>query len=119
MKYLKNKLQDKGRRYLRRKKRSNTKVKLQYPEARLVVNRSNKYIWAQVIDQDGKVIATISDKTTSGGTKKENAKKAGEVLGKELKKKKVDKVIFDRNWYLYHGRVAALADGLREAGIQL
>jgi len=119
MSYLKNKLKQKLSQYNRRKVKTNTKIKLQQPEARLIVNRSNKYIQWQVIDLSGKVIAMINDKKTSWGTKQENAKKAWLELAKALLKKKVDKVTFDRNGILYHGRIASFADGLREWGIKL
>lgn len=117
MSYLKNKLKQKMTRYFKRKRRTNTKIKVQYPEARLIINRSNKYVSAEVIDSNGNVIAVMSDKKTSWGTKKENAHKAGVEFAKALIAKKVEKVLFDRNGYLYHGRIAAFADGLREGGI--
>jgi len=117
--YLGKKLKEKRAKHQRRKIKTNTKIKSHYPEARLIINRSNKYIQAQVIDQTGKVIAMVSDKSTQWGTKSENAKNAGILLSKDLKKAKIEKVSFDRNGFLYHGRIAAFADWLRESGIEI
>ena len=62
MSYLKNKLQDKMRKYLRRKNRVNTQIKSHHPEYRLLVDKSNLYISAQVIDQKGNIVACTTDK---------------------------------------------------------
>lgn len=117
--YLGKKLKEKRAKHQRRKIKSNTKIKSHYPEARLIINRSNKFIQAQVVDQTGKIIAMVSDKNTQWGTKSENAKKAGIALATNLKKAKIEKVSFDRNWFLYHGRIAAFADWVREGGIEI
>lgn len=117
MSYLSNKLKAKTAKYLGRKRRANTKVKALKPEVRVLVERSNKFVTAQAIALDGTVLAHISSKATAGGSKSENAKKAGIEFAKLLKDKKVDKVAFDRNGILYHGRIAAFADGLREGGV--
>ena len=73
MSYLKNKLQEKLRRYMRRKHRVNETIKAQNPEYRLLVERSNLYVKAQVLGRDGKVIASTIDKGVSGATKSERA----------------------------------------------
>jgi ribosomal protein L18 len=65
MSYLKNKLQEKLRRYMRRKHRVNETIKAQNPEYRLLVERSNLYVKAQVLGRDGKVIASTTDKGAS------------------------------------------------------
>lgn len=119
MTYLSNKLKAKAAKHLRRKTRTNTKAKLQRADVRIIVQRSNRFISAQAIDLDGKVIASISDKTTSGWSKKENANKAGQAFAKVLKAKKLTKLVFDRNGILYHGRVAAFADGMREGALKI
>jgi ribosomal protein L18 len=73
MSYLKNKLQEKLRRYMRRKHRVNETIKAQNPEYRLLVERSNLYVKAQVLGRDGKVIASTTDKGVLGATKSERA----------------------------------------------
>jgi ribosomal protein L18 len=118
MSYLKNKLQEKIRKYLRRKNRVNTKIKNLHPEYRLLVERSNLYVSAQVLDAQGNVVAVSSDKTASGATKTQRAEAAGASFAEALKGKGVEKIAFDRNGYLYHGRIKAFADGLRKGGIQ-
>ena len=88
---------------------------------RLTVFRSNKYIYAQIIDdKSGKTIVFVSEKEieTKGIKKTEKAKVLGQTLAQKAKKKKVDKVIFDKGNYKYHGRVKALAEGAREGGLQ-
>lgn len=92
---------------------------------RLVVHRSLKNIHAQLInDETSSTIFSLSTsskdlkgKIPSGGNLKA-ASILGEELGKRLKEKNITKVAFDRGGYLYHGRIKALADGLRKAGIQ-
>lgn len=92
--------------------------------ARLVVYRSNNYLYAQVIDDlAGKTLcqANTNEKDfKSSGSKKniEAAKSLGKLIGTRAMEKKVEKVLFDRNGYDYHGRIKALADGAREAGLR-
>ncbi len=74
---------------------------------------------AQVIDATGKVLCHISDKDIKGTTKSDKAQKAGEALAGLMKKQGIEKAAFDRNGYLYHGRVKALVDWIRAWGIQL
>ena len=89
---------------------------------RLAVFRSAKYIYAQIIDDsNGKsMVAVSSFKRASKGkmTKKEAAKEVGKLIAKKASEKGIVKVSFDRGGYLYHGRVKALAEGAREAGLQ-
>ena len=88
---------------------------------RVVVFRSNKHIYAQVIDdQEHKTLAFASDaivKSKKGAKPVEVAKEVGKLLSEEAIKNKVSKVVFDRRGYKYHGRVRALADGAREGGL--
>lgn len=90
---------------------------------RLNVFRSNKNIFAQIIDDEkGLTLVSASSieaelKLTNGGNK-EAAIKVGELLAKRAKKEKIKKVSFDRAGYLYHGRIAALADAARENGLE-
>ena len=88
---------------------------------RLSVFRSNKQIEAQLIDDlSGKTIAHVASykMTDIKGTKIEISKSVGQKIAEEAKSKGIEKVVFDRNGYLYHGRVKALADGARESGLQ-
>ena len=89
---------------------------------RLCVFRSNKNISVQVIDDnEGKTLASISTLEKEFAALKPttaDAAKLGEALGARLKDKKISKVVFDRNGYLYHGVVKAFADGARKAGIE-
>ena len=118
MSYLKNKLQDKIRKYLRRKNKVNSKIKSLNPDYRLLVERSNLYVKAQVLDANGNVVAVCTDKAATGTTKTERAASAGEAFAAVLKEKTVSSLTFDRNGFLYHGRIKAFADGLRKGGIQ-
>jgi large subunit ribosomal protein L18 len=110
MSHLTNKLKEKVRKYTRRKNKVNKKIKAQKPENRLIINRSNLYIKGQVVDANGKVLALASDKGAKGKTKSERAFAAGEELAKTIKAKKISKIVFDRNGFLYHGRVKSFAE---------
>jgi large subunit ribosomal protein L18 len=72
-----------------------------------------------LIDATGKVLLTITDKKAKWASKSERAFSAGEEIAKSIKSIKINTVIFDRNWYLYHGRVKAFADGVRKWWINL
>lgn len=88
---------------------------------RLSVFRSNKEIYAQIIDDvAGKTLASYSSKKLGDakGTKIEVSKKVGTELANVAKEAGIENVIFDRGGYLYHGRVAALAEGAREGGLK-
>lgn len=92
---------------------------------RLSVHRSNNQIYAQVIDDvNGVTIAAASsiDKDLKGSLKTgatvDSASKVGKLVGERAKKAGVTKVMFDRGAFLYHGRVKALADGARAAGLE-
>lgn len=94
-------------------------------QPRLCVYRSNRFIYAQLIDDDQNTTLLSSDdhlvKKTSHAEYKGKISKAYEAgldLGKKAINKGITKVIFDRNGYKYHGRVKALADGARAAGLQ-
>lgn len=117
MGYLKNKLQDKIRKYLRRKTRVNAAVKSKHPEFRLLMNRSNLYVSAQVLDSLGNVVASTSDKWVAWTLKTERAFNAGEAFAPVLLEKGVKSIAFDRNGYLYHWRIKAFAEWLRKGGI--
>ncbi len=119
MSHLAHKLKEKLMKYWRRKNRVNKKIKSRKPEVRLIINKSNLYISAQVVDKNGNVLALITDKKSKGKTKSDRAFAAGEELAKTIKTKKISELVFDRNWYLYHGRIKAFAEWLRKWGIKL
>lgn len=102
-----------------RKARVRRVIKLNSDLPRLVVNVSNKQIYAQIIDTKGKVIASansLNDKSSDTMTNK--AEKVGSDLAKSAIKSKVTKVAYDRGAKLYHGRIKALADALRNEGME-
>lgn len=87
---------------------------------RLSVYRSNKHIYAQLIDDvNSLTLVSASDKqSTEKGTNTEKATRVGETVAKLALSKKIETVVFDRNGYKYHGRVKALADAARTAGLK-
>ncbi len=86
---------------------------------RVAVFKSGQHIYAQIIDDNaGKTLASESDLNAKGGTKTERATKVGETLAQKAVKAKITKIIFDRGGFAYHGRVAAVAEGLRKGGLQ-
>ena len=86
---------------------------------RLSVFRSNKQIYAQVInDVEGKTLAAASSLVLEKMPKTEQAQKVGALLAEKAKAAGVETVVFDRNGYLYHGRVQAFADAAREGGLK-
>ncbi|MFY0630069.1 MAG: 50S ribosomal protein L18 [Flavobacteriaceae bacterium] len=88
---------------------------------RLSVYRSNKEIYAQLVDDvNGVTIASVSsrDKEIKASTKAEAATVVGKTIAEKATKAGVETVAFDRNGYLYHGRVKVLADAAREAGLK-
>jgi large subunit ribosomal protein L18 len=89
---------------------------------RLSVFRSNKAIYAQLIDDlAGNTLASVSSvelKSEIEGNTVETAKKVGQRLAEKALAKNIDTIVFDRNGYLYHGKVKALADAAREGGLK-
>ena len=87
---------------------------------RLAVYKSNKSIYAQVIDDvNGKTLASATSFGTEiKGSKAEVAGEVGKLVAEAAKSNGIEKVVFDRGGYIYHGRVKALADGAREAGLK-
>ncbi|MBL1279653.1 MAG: 50S ribosomal protein L18 [Fluviicola sp.] len=89
---------------------------------RLSVFRSNKQIYAQIIDDStGKTLVAAGsfNNKSAKGTKKEQAAVVGKEVAELAKKAGIETVVFDRNGYLYHGRVKSLADSAREGGLKL
>ena len=119
VKRAKGKVAARGRRHLRvRKKLKGTAVR-----PRLVVSRSSRHVFVQVVDDTvGKTVASAStmeaDVRTVTGGKTEQAKKVGELVAERAKAAGIEKVAFDRSGYRYHGRIKALAEAAREGGLQ-
>lgn len=104
----------------RRQRRTRGTVQGTPERPRLTVFRSNKGIYAQVIDdQAGATVISASSREVkeSGLKQTQVAEKVGELLAGKAKEKNIEKVVFDRGGYLYHGRVKALADGARKGGL--
>ncbi len=103
----------------RRAKRIRSRVAGTASLPRLSVYRSNKFIYAQLIDDEaGVTLASATDSKMKTGTKQERASQVGEVLAKSAQEKNIKKVVFDRGGFVYAGRVAALADGARKGGLE-
>jgi large subunit ribosomal protein L18 len=104
------------------KKRIRATVSGSAERPRMSVFRSNKEIYVQLVDDlEGKTLlaASSADKgiASEKGNKTEIANKVGKLIAERAKEAGIESVVFDRNGYLYHGRVKALADGAREEGL--
>ncbi len=114
----------KKKRYLRRRLSIKKKIKGKTDRLRLCVFRSNRHFYAQIIDDlKGQTLisASTSDKEISeikNNSNKEAAKEVGKLLAEKSVKKDIKKVVFDRNGYLYHGKVKEFADAARENGLE-
>jgi large subunit ribosomal protein L18 len=113
---------------MRRHRRVRTKIVGTAERPRLAVFRSNRHIYAQLIDDDAaRTIASASDREVRvGGAEKgggkgktDPAKEVGGLLAERAKAAGVERVVFDRGGRLFHGRVAALAEGAREKGLHI
>ena len=120
-----NKLQKKQAALARRHRRVRGKISGTSARPRLCVTRSNSNIYVQLVDDTaGKTIYGVSTlgpefkATGKSGANVEGAAALGEIVGRNAKEKGVTKVVFDRGGNLYHGRVKALADAAREAGLE-
>lgn len=118
-------MNNKKERKLKRQLRIRTKIRGTREQPRLSIYRSNKFIYAQIIDDEkGKTILGVSEKNLTKILKEksikktEKARKLGLLLAKKALKKKIRKVVFDRGSYAYHGRVKAFAEGAREGGLK-
>ena len=116
------KMLEKDRKRLRRKIHIRKRIFGTAERPRMTVTKSNRRISLQVIDDTkGHTLASVSTLEKEFRDIKatvEGAAKLGEVIGKRLLEKNIKTVVFDRNGYLYHGIVKALADGSRKAGIE-
>lgn len=114
-----------AKKQIRRKKIKNRvrkKINGTSERPRLSVFRSNKQIYAQIID-DTKGVTILAASSKDGaelkGTKAEIAHQVGKNLAEKAKANSIEQVVFDRNGYLFHGRIKSLADGLKEGGLKL
>lgn len=111
---------------IRRKRRIRKKVSGTAQRPRMTVFRSNRHIYVQVVDDiEGKTLVSASTLETElsseiqGKDKKEQATIIGKTVASRALEAGIKSVVFDRNGYIYHGRVAAVANGAREAGLNL
>ena len=107
---------------LRRHRRVRKSVSGDAARPRLAVYRSNRHVYAQLVDDvSARTLASASDRELSGATgdKKGRAKSVGALLAERAKQAGIASAVFDRGGRLYHGRVAALAEGAREGGLQI
>ena len=105
----------------RRKRSIRIKIEGSSQRPRLTVYKSLKYVSAQIID-DSKGVTLVSassqEKDLKSGKNVDIAKEIGKVLATRAKEKNISEVVFDRNGYIYHGKIKSLADGAREAGLK-
>ncbi len=105
---------------VRRHTRVRKKISGDAGRPRLAVYRSNRHIYAQLIDdRKATTIAQASDREVSVEGKTARAKAVGELIAQRAKDAGIERAVFDRGGRLYHGRVAALAEGAREGGLQI
>jgi large subunit ribosomal protein L18 len=116
---------EKVRKRLRRKVHIRLRVTGTAERPRLSVFRSARYVYAQAVDDTtGRVVASASEieaklkEAVAGKPKKERARLIGKVIGEKLVGLNVKSVVFDRNGFIFHGRVKEVADGAREAGLE-
>jgi large subunit ribosomal protein L18 len=114
----------KGIARIRRHLRVRKKIEGTQARPRLVVNRSSRHVFVQVVDDTvGRTLASAStmeaDLRALDGDKTAKARRVGELVGERARAAGVEAVVFDRGGNRYHGRVAAVAEGAREAGLAL
>ena len=109
----------KEQRRIKIKYRVRNKISGTAERPRMSVFRSNKQIYVQIInDETGTTLAAASSLGMEAMPKKEQAAKVGEAIAKKALEAGIEKVVFDRNGYLYHGRVKEVADGARNGGLK-
>ena len=112
-------MQNKQNKRIRLKKKIRAKVSGTKARPRLSVFRSNKFIYAQVInDASGKTLAQASDLKIKKGTKTERAKQVGKMISVVCAGLKISEVVFDRNGFKYTGRIKTVADEARAGGLK-
>jgi large subunit ribosomal protein L18 len=116
------KISDTARKRLKRKASIRKKIRGTAERPRLTVYKSNRYTYVQAVDDSaGKTLAAASnlEKDQRGiGNKVASLDKLGALIAERLKARNITAVVFDRNGYRYHGKVKAVADGARKAGIR-
>ncbi|MCD6453962.1 MAG: 50S ribosomal protein L18 [Candidatus Aminicenantes bacterium] len=122
---IKDKIRIKKERRLRVKKRIRKKIFGTAERPRLTIYKSNRYLYVQAVDDEsGRTIAfasTLEKSFEEFGKNRKNlkaAEKLGELIAQRLKEKGIERVVFDRNGYPYHGKLKALADAARKAGLK-
>ena len=121
-----NKTQEKSRRRQRAHRRIRSTVSGTAARPRLAVYKSSRYVYAQVIDdaagrtlvQASSAEADLRAKVEGGHDSKKAARLVGEILAERARKLGIERVVFDRGGYIYHGRVKELADGARANGLE-
>ena len=107
------------------RERTKRRIRSRIQGSRIIVYRSNRHMYAQLVNEEGRVIAGVSTltkvirekvKTTSN---KDAALAVGKAIGELVKKNKIAKVSFDRSGYLYHGRVQMVAEGIRSSKVNI
>ncbi|MBI3305795.1 50S ribosomal protein L18 [Candidatus Nomurabacteria bacterium] len=112
-------MQNKQQKRIRLKAKIRSKIKGTSLRPRLSIFRSNKFIYAQVIDdKTGKTLVQANDLKLKKGTKTERAKEVGIAVALACKGAKISKVVFDRNGFKYTGRIKLVADAARAGGLQ-
>lgn len=112
-------MQNKNDKRMRLKKKIREKISGTVLRPRLSIFRSNKFIYAQVIDDvTGKTLAQASDVKITKGTKTERAQMVGKNISEVCIKSKINQVVFDRNGFKYTGRIKMVADKAREGGLK-
>jgi large subunit ribosomal protein L18 len=116
------KMLEKDRRRLKRKVHIRKRIRGSAERPRMTVSRSNRSLSIQIIDDIGghtlASASTLEKELRNIKANLEGAGQLGEIMGKRLLEKNIKSVVFDRNGYLYHGLVKAMADGTRKAGIE-
>jgi len=119
------KVSPKIQRQIRRKKRVRKKISGAKEKPRLTIYKSLKHLYAQIVDDtEGKTLVFVTTNTKDFKEKHkscknlQSAKELGKLLGEKAKEKNIEKVVFDRNIYKYHGKVKAFAESVRECGIK-
>ncbi|MBT4894678.1 50S ribosomal protein L18 [bacterium] len=113
------KLNEKTRKRVKRHKKIRARVSGTKETPRLSLYKSNKRIYAQVIDDDGRttIVSALTD-TKKGKTMTQKASEAGKEIAKKAIEKKIKEVVFDRGGFLYAGKIKAFADSAREGGLK-
>ena len=119
---MENNLSKRDKRRKRREKSVRRKVQGSAGKPRLSVSRTNKHLFAQLIDDENQVIlagvGTMGKKAPYGKKSKEAARKIGIKIAEIAKEKKIERAVFDRGQYKFHGLIAEIATGAREAGLK-